>query len=118
MREYAILFWELSLFACIDDKHRVKVGEPNFPVAAVERGKEVIDSTSNTLAFGDHGFTKFSLIPSVVLIVDIPEWRTVHGIQEVFLWASKMPCMNHHLSFIMQKSLAILCGVMRKKNVR
>lgn len=38
MREHAI-------FACIDDKHRVKVGEPDFPVASAERGRQVIVST-------------------------------------------------------------------------
>ena len=38
MREYAILFGRFSVFACLDDKHKVKVGEPGFPVAEVERG--------------------------------------------------------------------------------
>ncbi len=73
MKEYAIRFRDMSLFACIDDKHRVKVGEPDFPVAAAERGREVIVSMNDTLAVGDHDFTKFSLIPSVVFVVDIPE---------------------------------------------
>ena len=59
-------------FGCIDDKHRVKVGEPNFPVAAVERGKEVIVSLNETFLVGDHDFCKFSLIPDVVLINEIP----------------------------------------------
>ena len=36
MREYALLFKSQSLFICLDDKHRLKVGEPNFPVAAAE----------------------------------------------------------------------------------
>lgn len=73
IREYAILFRSISMFVCIDDKHRIKVGEPNFPVAAAERGREVIVSINDTLAVGDHDFTKFSLIPSVALVVDIPE---------------------------------------------
>ena len=25
-------------FACIDDKHRVKIGEPDAPVVSAERG--------------------------------------------------------------------------------
>ena len=37
MREYAILFCRFSVLACLDDKHKVKVGEPGFPVAAAER---------------------------------------------------------------------------------
>ena len=72
MQDYAIKFRDISLFVCIDDKHRIKVGEPSFPVAAVERGKEVIVSLHETLTVGDHDFCKFSLIPGVVLIVDIP----------------------------------------------
>ena len=63
---------DLATFLCIDDKHRVKVGEPNFPVSAVERGKEVIVSLNETFMVGDHDFCKFSLIPSVVLVNDIP----------------------------------------------
>ena len=73
MRDYAIKFRDISLFACIDDKHRVKVGEPGYPVAAAERGRQVIVSSQNTFAVGDHDFCKFSFIPSVTLLVDIPE---------------------------------------------
>jgi hypothetical protein len=36
------------------------VGEPNFPVAAVERGKEVIVSFDETFIVGDHDYCKFS----------------------------------------------------------
>ena len=60
-------------FICIDDKHRVKVGEPGFPISAVERGREVIVSLNDTFAVGNHDFTKFSIIPSVALLINIPE---------------------------------------------
>ncbi|XP_019855518.1 PREDICTED: uncharacterized protein LOC109584280 [Amphimedon queenslandica] len=73
MREYAITLRDIAQFVCIDDKHRIKVGEPGFPVAAVERGREVIVSLNETYAVGDHDFTKFSVIPSVTFLVDIPE---------------------------------------------
>ena len=62
----------VALFVCIDDKHRIKVGEPGFPLAAVEQGREVIVSLNETFCVGDHDFSKFSLIPSVTLLVDIP----------------------------------------------
>jgi hypothetical protein len=52
----------------------VKVGEPNVPVAAAERGKQVIVAMNETLVVGYHDFTKFSFIPSLILIVDIPEY--------------------------------------------
>ena len=44
LREYVLLFKHQSLLICLDDKHRLKVGEPNFPVAAAERGRRVIVS--------------------------------------------------------------------------
>eukprot|EP00731_Ephydatia_muelleri_P010010 Em0005g596a len=51
-REYAVQMQQQCVFVCIDDKHRVKIGEPNCPVASAERGRQVI---------------------VVVLINDIPE---------------------------------------------
>ena len=72
-REMAIMFKEYSLFLCIDDKHRVKMGEPGYPVAAAERGKRVLVSRDLKFEVSDHDFCKFSLIPSVCLIVDIPD---------------------------------------------
>ena len=62
---------------CQDDKHTVKVEEPGLPVAAVDRGKQVLVSKDQVLEVSDHDFTKFSLTPSVTLKVDIPE--TVEG---------------------------------------
>ena len=60
------------MFVCIDDKHKIKVGEPGYPVSAVERGQEVIVSTDQTFVVGDHDFCKFSLVPSVVFVIDLP----------------------------------------------
>ena len=57
----------------MDDKHRIKVGEPGFLVAAVERGKEGNVSKTEWFIIGDHDFTRFSLIPSVALVVNIPD---------------------------------------------
>ena len=37
MREYAIMLRDVCAFIDLDDKHKIKVGEPNSPVAAVER---------------------------------------------------------------------------------
>ena len=41
-KEFAIRFRQHTDFFCMDDKHSCKVGEPSYPVAAVERGKRVI----------------------------------------------------------------------------
>ena len=58
---------------CLDDKHRVKVGEPGLPVASVERGKKVLVSLNQTFEVCDHDYTRFSLIPSVTLLIDLPD---------------------------------------------
>lgn len=62
-----------AVFICLDDKHKIKVGEPGTPVAAAERGRQVIVPTQAHLQACDHDFTKFGIVPSVVLLVDIPE---------------------------------------------
>ena len=58
----------------MDDKHRCKIGEPGLPVAVVERGKKVIVAMSGKkFAVADHDFTKFSVIPSVIVHCDVPD---------------------------------------------
>ena len=76
-REFALKFREHTAFVCLDDKHRIKIGEPGFPMAAAERGRRVLVSMTKSFQVGDHDFTKFSVIPSVVLVLDIP-----HSISE------------------------------------
>ncbi len=56
---------------CLDDKHRVKVGEPGLPVVSVERGKKVLVALNQSFEVCDHDFTRFSLI-RVTLLIDIP----------------------------------------------
>lgn len=72
MREYAIFYREIAAFISLDDKHRVKVGEPGNPVAAVERGRRVVVG-QDAFVVGDHDFCKFSIVPSVSFEIDIPE---------------------------------------------
>ena len=72
-REMAVELRNHSVFVCLDDKHRVPVGEPGYPVAAIHRGKKVIVGRNQTFMVADHDFTRFSLVPSVDFFVDIPE---------------------------------------------
>ena len=51
----------------------MKVGEPGFPVAAVDRGKSVLVGKNAAFSVGDYDFTKVKLIPSVSFLIDIPE---------------------------------------------
>lgn len=73
LKELAVKFREYSTMVCMDDKHHCKVGEPGHPVAAVDRGKRVVVSQDKVFAVSDHDFTKFSVIPSVTFLIDIPE---------------------------------------------
>lgn len=73
LKEFAVLNRDRSLFVSLDDKHRLKIGEPGFPVAAVERGRRVVVSLDNTMQVADHDFTKSSIIPSGQFVVQIPE---------------------------------------------
>ena len=73
IREYALMLSNHCMLVSIDDKHRVKVGEPGYPVAAAEHGRRVPVRLDEYLTVLDHDFTKYSLIPSVILVIDIPE---------------------------------------------
>ena len=72
-KEFAVKFREITNLIFLDDKHRCKVGEPGFPVAAVDRGKKVVVSKDVTFAVADHDFTKTGIVPSVIMICNIPE---------------------------------------------
>ena len=73
LREFTILYHDYSTLVSMDDKHVVKVGEPGYPVAGIERGKQVLVAPGKKFAVGDHDFTKFSMSPSVSFLIDIPE---------------------------------------------
>ena len=71
-REFAVQFRDNSAFVSMDDKHKIKVSKPNNPVAAAERGRRVMVGRNQTFQVSDH-FTRFSLTPSVSLVIDIPD---------------------------------------------
>lgn len=41
MKDYALIYKSDVKFLSMDDKCKVDVGEPGFPIAAVSRGKQV-----------------------------------------------------------------------------
>lgn len=73
MSEYALMLKDFCSFVCLDDKHKIKIGEHDFPVASAERGRRVPVNYNEVFTAGDHDFTKFGIIPSVVFIIDIPD---------------------------------------------
>ena len=48
-KEFCVRFREHTTLVCEDDKHTIKIGEPGYPVSAVERGKGVIVGLDQTL---------------------------------------------------------------------
>ena len=73
MREYAVMVRDYCMFICLDNKHKVKMREPEFPVASGERGRRVPMVVNESLQAGDHDFTKFGIIPSVSFLFDVPD---------------------------------------------
>ena len=55
----------------MDDKNCCKIGEPSYPVAAVDRGKRVLVNHNTTFVVSDHDFTKCGIIPSVTMLCNI-----------------------------------------------
>ena len=51
-RELAIRLRDHSVFLSLDDKHRMKVGGPGFPVAAAECGRRVLVGCNTRFAIG------------------------------------------------------------------
>ena len=72
-KEMAIKFRRFTTFVSLDDKHKVPVGDPGYPVASVEQGKKVLIFINKPFMVGDHDFTCSSLTPSVALFIEIPE---------------------------------------------
>lgn len=59
-REFAVKFRDFSCFVCLDDKHKIKVGEPYCPLAAAEHGRKlrVLVGSGATFEVSDHDFSK------------------------------------------------------------
>ena len=74
MLEYAIRVRDHCLFISIDDKHKVQIGETDFPVATAEHGRRVPVQSDEVFRVANHDFIKIGLIPSVVFIINfIPD---------------------------------------------
>ena len=67
-REFAILLRDHSVFISLNDKHRIKVSELGFPVAAAECGQRVLVSSDATFEVGDHDFTRISMHCTICLL--------------------------------------------------
>lgn len=75
LKSFAVRWRDHSYFQCLDDKAIVPVGEPGRPVGAVNRAhnRGLVSSTGSRLLTLDHDFHICGIIPSVCLMVDIPD---------------------------------------------
>ena len=87
------------IFYYLDDKHRIKIGEPDVPVpvAAAERGCRVFTVPDSEFLVADRDFTKLNFIPSVFFNVDIPD--DIYGswycsLEKIHCWIFK-PGAHH-----------------------
>ena len=56
-REYAVSIHDLVSFICMDDKHKISVGEPGFSVAALPCGHQVLVGKNKVFQVADHDFS-------------------------------------------------------------
>ena len=101
------------MFVCLDDKHRVKVGKQGFPVAAAERGRQVLQAARSRFLVGEHDFTKLSIIPLVALQLNIPNdisesWYS----GKVNTGLLRKACLNHPVHYDTLPSSASLSDQM------
>ena len=68
VKELAVKRHDICSVVFQDDKHS-KIGEPGYPVAAIDRGKSVLVGRDVPFAVANHDF---KLVPSVALVCDIP----------------------------------------------
>lgn len=76
-KKFCLRFKEHCNLLCVDDKHKVKVWEPGYPVAAAERWKSVLVAMGKRFEVSD--FTKFSITPRIALSMKTPD-----SIEETF----------------------------------
>ncbi len=75
LKEFCVRFRDQAVFACLDDKSIVPVGEPGAAISTGVRGhnKVLAPVDGPTLTALDHDFHVCGLVPSVVLLCDIPQ---------------------------------------------
>ena len=72
-RGYTVSVHDLVSFICTNNKHKILVGEPSFPVAVLPHGRWVLVEKNEMFQAADHDFSNLSLIPIIILINHISE---------------------------------------------
>ena len=91
----AIQFKEHTSFLSTNNKNKIKVGELNCPIAAVNRERKVLVTQEQVEQAADQDFSSITLTPPVVLMNEIPEKMETHGIGAKHMCSLKSQQRNH-----------------------
>lgn len=74
LKSMAVKWKDQALMQCLDDKAIIPVGDPKKPLPAVGRthGGGLVAGNNNNLLCADHDYHTCGIVPSVCLMVDIP----------------------------------------------
>lgn len=72
IKSFCVRYRMHAMLLSCDDKHSIQVGEPQHPVAALDRGRHVIGRGGIPIVSLDHDVTKAKITPSVTLVAEIP----------------------------------------------
>lgn len=76
---FCLRFKEHCNLLCVDDKHKIKVWKPWYPVAAAERWKSVLVAMGKRFEVSDNDFKKISITSRIALSMKTPD-----SIEETF----------------------------------
>ena len=73
IKQRALKYNANSAFFSTDAKCKILFSEPDFPLACVAQGKEVVAGLKESFQVADHDFIKISIVPDALFIQQIPE---------------------------------------------
>ena len=79
-KDFAVKHKSIVRMISVDDKAIIPIGEPGLPVSTGVRGhNRSLVSAGHELAALDHDFHVSGLVPSVALVVDLPDSHSTRG---------------------------------------
>ena len=73
LKEFAVKYRDNAFMACLDDKANIPVGEPDHAISTnVRSHNKSLGSSNVTIEALDHDWKVSGLVPSVVLMNEIP----------------------------------------------
>ena len=122
-RELAVSIRDLVSFICTDDKHKISVGEPGFPITALPRRPRVLVGKNEVFKAADHNFLCLSLIPTLILIqISMKAMYTDRGPEHCTTFFSVkteiitlQKFLNHDHILVAKKSLYIHIVIQQKR---